>query len=435
MFDSTDVWDRYAAKHGIKFMTYEEEFDEVFAELLVVQKQCSDMEPEPSDEPDLDWDEGDTYNEQEETDRLLAEREELEIERKIDEWYERAELAWCDELLAELQLTDQNLSGDFPQPRTQDQPANRFTPGSHQAIARKGHVAHEPNPATSGDFPQSPPKKAPRKQLLTPRAAGLLSNFYHGNKSNLAVLGELQTRETYTETNLREEISRRAAAIQFQKSLALSTTRGVALPDWERRLPPETKRAFALLALARHPDAKSITFRLGHEVAEAAMSAKHGPTDYLARILQRLGLTQTAFVVERSTSESHENNPYHIHGVAIIPAALLDELTRELIGADGKPGRSKLQAALAPPPCKKSTPPVRGYRQRYNNKAIDIRPAKTAGGWFQYITKEIDFTAHDLGARPDYASRSAAQAGKALYESIQEWISLHRPDSGNTSRS
>lgn len=422
MFDSTDVWDRYAAKHGIKFMTYEEEFDEVFAELLVVQKQCSDMEPEPSDEPDLDWDEGDTYNEQEETDRLLAEREELEIERKIDEWYERAELAWCDELLAELQLTDQNLSGDFPQPRTQDQPANRFTPGSHQAIARKGHVAHEPNPATSGDFPQSPPKKAPRKQLLTPRAAGLLSNFYHSHKSNLAVLGELQTRETYTETNLREEISRRAAAIQFLKSLALSTTRGVTLPDWERRLPPDTKRLFALLALARHPNAKSISFRLGHEVAEAALRAKNGPTDYLARMLQRLGLTQTVFVIERSASESDENSPWHIHGIAIIPAELLAELTSEPIGSDGKSRPSKLRAALAPPPCNDSSPPIRGYRQRYNNKAIDIQPTRTASGWFQYITKEIDFAAHDLGARPDYASRSAAQDGKALYESIRTWI-------------
>lgn len=83
---------------------------------------------------------------------------------------------------------------------------------------------------------------------------------------------------------------------------------------------------------------------------------------------------------------------------------------------------SKLREVLAPPPCKDSTPPIRGYRQRYDNKAIDVQPIRTAGGWFQYITKEVYFTAHDLGARPDYASRSAIQAGKALYESIRTWI-------------
>ena len=155
------------------------------------------------------------------------------------------------------------------------------------------------------------------------------------------------------------------------------------------------------------------------------MRAKHGPTDYLARILQRLGLTQTAFVIERSASESDENNPYHIHGVAIIPAELLDELTKETIGSDGQSRPSKLRALLAPPRCNDAKAPVRGYRQRYNNKAIDIEPVRTAGGWFQYITKEADFTAHSLSARPDYASRSAIQAGKALYESIRKWINTN----------
>lgn len=324
---------------------------------------------------------------------------------------------------------DEQPNGDFPQTNMQT-PQRRFSasvkPDSTSAPNEKALTCKNAASTRSGDFPQETPDLRAGKKRCTPGLAGVLVNLHRGHQSTLAVLGELQAlndscRDS-VDTKIKDEIGRRTAASEFQKSLARSAASGVALPDWERRLPSDTKRAFALLALAQHPDAKSISFRLGHEVAEAAMRAQNGPTDYLARILQRLGLVQMVFALERSASASDENNPYHIHGVAIIPAALLDELTRESIGADGKPKPSKLRAALAPPPNSGSTPPIRGYRQRGHNKAIDIQTARTAGSWFQYITKEFDFTAHYLESRPDYASRSATQAGRALYESIRRWI-------------
>ena len=92
------------------------------------------------------------------------------------------------------------------------------------------------------------------------------------------------------------------------------------------------------------------------------MRAKHGPTDYLARILQRQGLTQTVFVLERSASESNENNPWHIHGIAIIPDDLLNSLTREAMDKNGSPKPSKLRTLLAPPPNPKAMPPIPNTR-------------------------------------------------------------------------
>lgn len=434
MINEVDFYEWRANKYGLEYKA-RDIFDELseLDELLPNRHTTSShagLHIGPRN-PDAEQEELDRLQtEREELDQLLAEQEERDLQSKLEEYEELdRELA---ELLTPATGLSKELGGGFPQDRRQalqrrfsandksDPPKN----SAEKAITRK--TARLTAAPISGDFPQKSPGKPSSKRRCTPRLAGVLATLYQAHESTLAVLGELLSKEPCTDIKIRDEIKRMAAALEFQKSLARSAARGVSLPDWERRLPPETKRAFALLALARHPAAKSFTFRLGHEVAEAAMSAKHGPTDYLARILQRLGLTQTAFVIERSNSESHENNPYHIHGVAIIPAELLEELTRELIGADGKPRPGKLQAALAPPPCKEATPPVRGYRQRYNNKAIDIQPVRTAGGWFQYIIKEIDFTAHRLSARPDYASRSAIRAGKALYESIQGWIMRNR---------
>lgn len=67
------------------------------------------------------------------------------------------------------------------------------------------------------------------------------------------------------------------------------------------------------------------------------------------------------------------------------------------------------------------------YRQRGNNKAIDIQPLRTPGAWATYITKEIGVTTHRLkGRSPYYASRSARTAGRELYEGIRQWLSTGR---------
>lgn len=419
MFNSIDFWDHRAAALGIKLVTEATEF----ADLLVGQSDRSGMGSDLPDQSELLCEETALYSEQEEVDRLLDEREERELQRQIEDWEEQSQLAWYDGLLIELRLQ----SGDFPQEYFEAQAQNGPAPSSDQAIARKtpNGFPVEPDPVRSGGFPQKPALKPTTNRPCTPTAAGLLSIFHIAHESTLAVLGELRTKEPCTDLKIKDEIRRRAAALDFQRKLVRTIASRVSLPDWERRLPSATKRAFALLALARHPDARSFTFRLGHEVVEAALRAKHGPIDYLARILQRLGITQAVFVLERSTSQSDENNPYHIHGVAIIRSALLDGLVREKIGPDGKRERSKLRAALAPPPRKNATPPVRGYRQRYKNKAIDIQPVRTSSAWLQYITKDVELTAHALSARPDYASRSATQAGKALYKSIQDALAVN----------
>ena len=345
----------------------------------------------------------------------------------------------CDALLASCyRSSTQQInqpSGDFPQVVSPTQ-QRRFSAEGIPVIAGTPdeNAPNRTNPVAplSGDFPQERSDSQVGKKRCMPPLAGVLTCLYVGHQRTLAVLGELQSIsysctssvETKPNTKTKEKISRALAALEYQEHLAQETASGVALPDWERRLPPITKRAFAVMALARHPDAKAITFRLGHEVVEAALRAKNGPTDYLARKLQRLGLEQMVFVFERSASTSDENSPYHIHGVAVIPALLLAELINEPKGADGKQQPSKLRAALAPPPSSDSTPPIRGYRQRYDNRAIDIQQARTAGGWYQYTTKEIDFTAHYLSSRPDYASRCAIKAGRALYETVRTWVKM-----------
>lgn len=424
MFNSIDFWDHRAATQGIRLVTEAMELDEAFADLLTGQSDGYGVESDLRDQPELLCEEAAPYNEQEEVDRLLDEREERDLQRQIDDWEEQSQLVWYDSLLIERRLQQSGVNGDFPQEHSESWPHNGPAPSSDQAIARKTSNGFpiEPDPVGSGGFPQKHASKPTNNRPCTPTAAGLLSIFHIQHESTLAVLRELQTKEPCTDLKIKDEIRRRAAALDFQRKLVRSIASRVSLPDWERRLPSATKRAFALLALARHPDARSFTFRLGHEVVEAALQAKHGPTDYLARILQRLGVAQAVFVLERTTSQCDENNPYHIHGVAIIRADLLNELIREKIGPNGKPEPSKLRAALAPPPSKKTTPPVRGYRQRYTNKAIDIQLVRTASAWRQYITKDIDLTAHELGARPDYASRSATQAGKALYKSIRDAV-------------
>ena len=422
-----DLYEWRAAKYGYEYKAGDDldELDELLSACRTIIRDADQSNPDSEMEA-LDR----LDAEREELDRWLNEQEERDLQSKLDDW---EELATLDELTSAAKH-DKEFGGDFPQTEREAQQRRLFKSDQTDYLsspiykAVTGKNARRTALPHSGDFPQEEPGKSASKKRCTPRLAWLLAALYHAHESNLAVLGELQTLKNSCRDSaspkIKDEIIRRAAAMEFQQSLVQSITHGVGFPDWERRLSPDAKRAFALLALARHSDAKSFTFRLGHEVAEAALRAKKSPTDYLARLLQRLGITQALFVLERSASESDENNPYHIHGVAIIPVDLLDELTREPIGSDGKPVPSKLREVLAPPPCKDATPPVRGYRQRYDNKAIDVQPVRTAGGWFQYITKEVYFTAHDLGARPDYASRSAIQAGKALYESIRGWIKM-----------
>lgn len=213
-----------------------------------------------------------------------------------------------------------------------------------------------------------------------------------------------QAREVYREIistrSVLEEVTDRADRLA---TVAQSYASGIELHDWSKRVPDDVKRAFTLIGFANQSDAYAITFRLSHRVARAALAAKQGPTAYLADLLKRAGLTELAFVLEFSSTESKENHPLHIHGVAIIPADQVEPLSerlRELLAHD--------------------------YRRRGDNKAIDIRPLRTPAKWMNYSTKQIAQTTAKLSdGRPEevspyYACRIARAAGQELHEEIRQ---------------
>ncbi|WP_460163349.1 hypothetical protein [Pseudomonas sp. S2_F03] len=172
-------------------------------------------------------------------------------------------------------------------------------------------------------------------------------------------------------------------------------------------MPADTKRAFSFLGFALRPNAQAFTFRLGHEIADAALSAAKGPIDFLSALMRTRGIRDIAFVTEFTDSKSLENHPFHIHGVARIPGGVSIQSIQEL---------------LAPKPDLKIDPPIKGYRLRGDNKAIEVTQLETPGAWVSYTGKEIDFTAHRLQSGPDYASRSATLAGRELYEAMRAWL-------------
>jgi len=256
----------------------------------------------------------------------------------------------------------------------------------------------------SGPFPKKTAITPRAKKRCTPAIAGVLAGFYTSHMKNLAVLGELELQETKDQARIE---TLKANNIHL-KAIAQDYASDVLLQDWKRRLPADTKRAFSFLGFAMKPGAEVINFRLGHEVAEAALSAKKGPTDYLSALLRTLDIVDLVFVLELASSGSEENHPLHLHGIARIPAAIATQAIREL---------------LAPEPDLGTSPPTKGYRQRWSNKAIAVTELQTPGTWVSYSGKEFDFTAHSLQSNPGYASRSATTAGRERYEAIRAWLS------------
>ena len=232
--------------------------------------------------------------------------------------------------------------------------------------------------------------------------AGVLGGFYTSYVKNLAVLDVL-----YTDKKAKERIERLEATNRYLLEVSREYASGVSLSDWKRRLPADTKLAFSFLGFRMRPGAQAFTFRLGYEVAEAALSAKKGPTDYLSSMIRSLGVKDLAFVCEFASSASIENHSLHLHGVGVFPPDLPIESIQEL---------------LAPKQNLKLVRPVKGYRQRGNNKAIALSDLRTPGSWALYSSKEIFFTAHRLRSNPDYAGRIATKDGRELYESLRVWL-------------
>ena len=238
----------------------------------------------------------------------------------------------------------------------------------------------------------------------TPGRAGLVARFYFGHAERVVAISKLHTDLDHDQL---VKLLRTDAYIQklIQSYLGIGE-----LPDWAKFVSPEMKQYFRLHLLCTKPDAKTITIRLDHDSAEAALAAPRGPANYLAEIIKRtlakLGInTDLAFNLEYNHTGSTENHPLHIHGAFCIPNDRITVVSKAL------------RKALAT-----------GYRQRYGNVAVLIETPRSAHWWAAYCTKEYGITASRLEVergrknRPDYATQKLIQEAKAFYEGICVWL-------------
>ena len=258
--------------------------------------------------------------------------------------------------------------------------------------------------AESGVNAKSNRSKRRGRPVSTSSRAGLIANFHMSHAERVVAINKLHP--DFDQDQI-EKLLRTDAFIQ---KLVQEYQGTGELPGWAKFVSPEIKQFFRLFRLCTKPDAKTITIRLDHKTAEAALAAPRGPANYLAaiikRILSKLGIeTDLAFNLEFNHTGRTENHPAHIHGALCIPDDRVDEVTEALRGA------------LA-----------MGYRQRYRNVAVHIETPRSARWWATYCIKEYDSSAIKLTtergrkSRPDYASQELAQQAKAVYEDIGAWV-------------
>lgn len=267
----------------------------------------------------------------------------------------------------------------------------------------------QPDQFGSGVNAKSGSLKRHRRPLSTPGRAGLIANFHLGHAKRLVAISTLRELDPTISDDQLEKLLRIDAHIQ---KLAQEYQGRGKLPEWAKFVTPEMKQFFRIFLLCTEPDAKTITIRLDHETAEAALSSPRPPANYLGEIIKRtlakLGIeTDLAFNLEFNHTGRTENHPAHIHGTLCIPDDRVDEVT----GA--------LRSALA-----------EGYRQRYKNLAVHIETPKSARWWAAYCIKEYDITGIKLTtdrgrkARPEYSNQKLTQDAKAFYENISAWLDL-----------
>jgi hypothetical protein len=206
-----------------------------------------------------------------------------------------------------------------------------------------------------------------------------------------------------------ERIQKVDAHIQHVARSYLSTGK---LPDWSKSVEKDIKQFFRLRQLLSQPGAHTISVRLGHKVAEAALTAPRGPADYLAGVMMRtlktLGIsTEVVFNLEFVHGACRENHPLHIHGALCVSddqvKAVTEALTRAL---------------------------AIGYRARWKNVAVLLERPKNPGFWASYCVKESNVTSEILfrkGGRPDsasYATRTQTRNAKAFYSKIEKWFGM-----------
>lgn len=242
------------------------------------------------------------------------------------------------------------------------------------------------------------------RPLSTPGRAGLIAKFHLSQAERVAAIDKLRTDLDH------HQLEKLLRADAFIQKLMQSYQGSGEIPDWAKFVSAEMKQYFRLHLLCTKPDAKTITIRLNHDSAEAALAAPRGPANYLADIINRtlakLGIeTELAFNLEFNHTGSTENHPLHIHGGLCIPEDRVKAVSEAL------------RKALA-----------MDYRQRYKNLAVHIEQPRNAHWWATYCVKEYGITASKLEAergrknRPDYATQKLTQETKAFYEDIGVWL-------------
>ncbi len=242
------------------------------------------------------------------------------------------------------------------------------------------------------------------KSLSTPGRAGLVADFHLKHTELVAAISDFNPGHDHQQL----EAARKTDA--FIQNLMRSYQGSGELPDWAKFVSPDMKQYFRLHLLCKRPDAKTLTVRLDHDSAEAALASPRGPANYLAEIVKRtlakLGIkAELAFNLEFNHTGSTENHPLHIHGAFCIPDVRVCEVSEAL------------RQALA-----------LGYRQRYTNLAVHIEKPWNASWWAAYCIKDYTITATRLAvervrkSRPDYVTQKLTREARAFYEDIDVWL-------------
>ena len=119
------------------------------------------------------------------------------------------------------------------------------------------------------------------KRLSTVGQARVIAGFVAGMEKRLVAISQLHPQLDH------EDIGRIQKIDAHVKRIVRSYLSSGKLPDWSKNLSKDIKQFFRLRHLLSQPNAHTISIRLGHKIAEAALSAPRGPADYIAGVIMR----------------------------------------------------------------------------------------------------------------------------------------------------